>query len=164
MYLDADLRVCTSQDVSTGTTDYSGSYDLTLSPDLGSGGQLVAVVIVEEYTAGSSASTQINIVTDASATFATSPKIVGSTRPILAAELEARDSTSNAAHMLMPIVVRFNPDHDTPGPVAGVTDRYLGLQFVHSTTCTSLVVSAYFTVNYQGNDGAAYFAPGMIVA
>lgn len=162
MFTDESLKVVDNADMSVSSPDYStDSIDLTLSPDLGSGGQLVAVVVVHSYVAGSATAVTIDIVTSSAADLETTPKTIG-TITLTAAELEARDATGREHGA--PIVIRANPQHEQATPPAGVTERYLGLVFTHVTaTSTTMTVSAYFTECYQGDPFTAYNPAGMTV-
>lgn len=168
MFVDQGFLLVDNADMSVSDPDYStNSVDLILSPEFGSGGQLVAVVAVTGvYVAGSSTATIINIVTSSVAALSTTPRVIGS-MTIIAADLEFADTTGLdiAAHCA-PFVIRANPDHGVTqrSGGTGVAERYLGLQFDHVTaTPTSLFVTAYFTESYQGDPHSNYGTAGMTV-
>lgn len=161
MITDQNLCVVDNASMRESSPDYSDSIDLTLSPDIGSISDLVAVIAVHTYTAGSSDSTTINVVTSSASNLETTPKTIG-TITIQAAELEARDLAGQEGGG--PIVIRINPQHDRLTPPAGVTERYLGLTFTHETASPSpMTVSAYFVANYQGDAFLTQTPAGMKV-
>jgi len=139
MFTDLSLRVCNNVSVRESDPDYSSSIDLVKSPDIGAGNQIIATVVVDAYTPGSSTATTINIITGDQAGFGGTNRVIG-TVTLLAATLEARDDDANK----QPIVIRCNPDHDSGADVSGVANRYLGLQFDHATAApTAMLVTAY---------------------
>ena len=158
MILDNEMKVCDSVTVRASDPDYSSSIDLTLSPDMGTGKELYAIIIVELYTAGSSTATEISVVSSAAAAL-TSPKKLSSVT-LTAAQLEARDDGANK----QAIVLRIHPNQEADTPVSGVTERYLGIEFDHATTPTVMTVTAYFTHDYQSDPTLAHHASGFIIA
>lgn len=170
MIMDQDFLLVDNADMSVSSPDYStNSIDLLLSPDLGSGGTLVAVVaITGAYVAGSCTAVVMDIVTSSVAALSTTPRVIGSLT-VIAADLEFADSTGLdiAAHCA-PFVIRANPSHGvtTRDDIAAssVAERYLGLRFTHTTaTSTSMFVTAYFTNDYQGDPHNNYGAAGMTI-
>ncbi len=165
MFVDQSLIVADNVTVRGSDPDYSSSIDLTLSPELGSGGQLVAVVAINAWTAGSATAVIINIVTSSVTGLDTTPRVIGS-MTILAADLEFADAAGLdiAAHCA-PFVIRANPDHGvTERGGTGTAERYLGLQFDHiGATPTVLDVTAYFTNDYQGDPHSNAGTAGMTV-
>ena len=162
MILDNEMKLCDSVDVSQTQIDYSSSIDLTVSPDMGTGEQLVAMIVIESYTAGSSTSTEFDIVTSSTADLTTSPAVVG-TRTLGAARIEQRDLGAGGTKQA--IIVRINPDQEEITSVSSVDERYIGIQFNHATaTPTDMTVTAYFITNYQSDPTLAHHASGFIIA
>ena len=161
MILDNEMTVCSSVDMSVTDPDYSPlSIDLTLSPDLGSGEQLVAIINVESYTAGSATGCTFDIITSSAADLETSPKVIGSLL-VSSTELEARDSGAYKA----PVVVRINPGHEGSTPPGGVTERYVGIRFNHAgALATDMTVTAYFTLGYPSDPALSHHTSGFIIA
>lgn len=161
VYTDLDLRVNNGETVRASSPDYSSSIDLTLSPDIGAGNQLVAIIVVDTYTAGSNTYVDFEIVTSASSTFGTD-RVIGTTQ-LTAAQLELRDDTMPANRL--PIVVRINPDHEAADLVSGVTERYLGIRYTFTgATPGALTVTAYFVTDYQGDPAHSHHKSGMTIA
>jgi len=160
VYTDIDLRVNNGETVRASSPDYSSSIDLTLSPDIGAGNQLVAIIVVDTYTAGSNSHVDFEVVTSASSTFGTD-RVLG-TKQLTTAQLEARDDDANK----QPIVVRINPDQEGEGGLVNTAnERYLGIRYTFSgATPSALTTTAYFVTDYQGDPAHSHHASGMTIA
>lgn len=161
MIVDQGLRVCNAVSVRESDPDYSSSIDLTKSPDLGSGCEIWAAVVVDTYTAGTSTATTINVVTSSVTGLSTTPRVIG-TVTLTAAQLEARDDDANK----QPIIIKINPDQDSGTDTTGVAERYLGLEFDHATAApTVMTVTAYIGAGaYQSDPTHGYQDSGFTIA
>lgn len=167
MIVDQELRVNNGESVRESDPDYSSAIDLTISPIVGTGTELYAVIVVDTYTADSSNGTTFKVVTSSANDFSANRRVLG-TQFVSAADLELRDDDANR----QAIVVKINPDHDRdpdttiPGsgiPVSGTKARYLGIQYDHDTTPTVMTVTAYFVTEYQSDPAAGFHASGSTI-
>ena len=164
-YTDKDLTLIASgTDVKTGPF-YSSSIDLTVSPDIGTGEQLVALIVVETFTdSGSGTGCHFEIVSSEASNLQTTPRVLGSSGDILSADLELCDDAGRPG-AYQPIVVRINPNHWGALAVSGVADRYIGLRIVHDgADPTALTVHAQFTLNWTSSPAISHHASGMTIA
>ena len=164
MIVDQELRVNNGETVRASDPDYSSAIDLTLSPIVGTGTDLYAVIVVDTYTAGSSNGTTFKVVTASSNDFASNRRVVG-TQFVSATDLELRDDDANR----QAIVIKINPDHDRDPdtvsgfPVSGTKGRYLGIQYDHYTTPTGMTGTAYFVTEFQADPAAGFHASGSTI-
>lgn len=161
MFVDNDLKLNDGDNVRASDPDYSSSYDLTLSPELGVGHECYVVIVVNTYTAGSSGGTTFNIVLSSSSTFASGNTIVA-TKFISATNLEARDDDSGTSQ---PIVLKFQINQEDAGiDVQGTGNRYLGVRYDHDTAQpTVMTATAYLTTDIQSSPKHGFFASGSTI-
>lgn len=167
MIVDQQLRVNNGESVRESDPDYSSPIDLTVSPDIANGTELYAVIIINEYAAGSNTAVTFNVVTSSAEALSSSPRTLGSVT-LTATQLEARDVANLAGAVgdggagRQPIVIRINPDQDSITPlVSSVDERYLGIEYDHASAApTTMKVTAYFTTSYQSNPAHANHASG----
>ena len=160
MYVDNETRVSNAQDVSGADPTYSSAIELNQSPDMGLGGQLVAVIEIDSYdpeNSGGTDSTGTNfdIVSSAVAGL-TSPKLLGRIE-LSAAEITARIGNGRKG---APITVRIQPDA-TGFDVSGVDEKYLGIRYDHKSAApATMTVTAYFVHDFQADPRASHFQTG----
>ena len=151
-YTDLDLELIPSgTDVSTGPYYSTGYVDLGVSPDVGTGADIVAIITVASNTALTSAQT-----------------VVGNSGTITAAELEAMDDAGRIGYQ--PIIVRINPNHwdslstSTTG-VSSDVGRYLGLKLSYTTANPgAITVHATFVTNWTSSPALSWHASGSVIA
>ena len=160
MITDQVSKLCDSVTVRATDPDYSSAYDLTVSPDMGSGKQLYAIIHVEVYDDGTSSGTTISVVTSANSAL-TSNRKVGQFYAS-AARLTALVASPTAN---LPIVVPILPDvYSAASDVSSVSERYIGIEFDHATAQpTTMTVTAYITDHYQSPAAHSHHAVGMKV-
>jgi hypothetical protein len=165
MIVDQELRVNNGESVRASDPDYSSAIDLTISPIVGTGTELYAVIVVDTYTQGSSGGTTFKVVTSSASDFSANRRVLG-TQFVSNTDLELRDDDANR----QAIVVKINPDHDRDPdtasgiPVSGTTGRYLGIQYDHDTAApTVMTVTAYFVTEFQADPAAGFHASGSTI-
>lgn len=168
-YTDLELELIPSgTDVSTGSYYSTGYVDLGVSPDVGTGADIVALITIETYTQGSNSALTAQIITSSTTALTGNTSVVGSSPSITAAELEAMDDAGRVGYQ--PIIVRINPNHwdalstATTGVSSGI-GRYLGLRLVHATANpTAITVHATFVTNWTSNPALSWHASGSVIA
>jgi hypothetical protein len=161
-YTDKQLELIASgTDVKTGPY-YSSSIDLVVSPDVGTGNEIMAFINVETYTAGTNTAVTFDVVTSSVSGLSTTPKVIGSSGPISAADLEAIDDAGRVGYA--PLVVKINPDHFSDITVSGVAERYLGLRLTHATADPSaMTVQAQFVECAGSRPEISHHASGFTI-
>ena len=135
MYVDEHLQVSDAQSL-TVTALSTSSVDLgSTTPDIGAGKQLYAIVTIDTSmaTADAAKTLTIAVVTDSTADLATSAITILQTAAHLGSVI-----TAGRAPIVIPIPM-------------GIDDRYIGLYYTLSATCTAFTVSAMFGFEYQSN-------------
>ena len=168
-YTDLDLELIPSgTDVSTGPYYSTGYVDLGVSPDVGTGADIVAIITVETYTEGSNAGLTAQIVTASNTALTSAQTVVGNSGTITAAELEAMDDAGRIGYQ--PIIVRINPNHwdtlstSTTG-VSSDVGRYLGLKLSYTTANPgAITVHATFVTNWTSSPALSWHASGSVIA
>ena len=129
MYIDKLLEICTSQDLGSASTETvlgESSIDLGAAKDLSKGKPLYMVITVEEApTAGTSIDFQV--ITDSVATLASTPTVHTCTGAVAVGSL-----TLDREPIVLPI-----------GNVLGVSEQFLGIQFV----VVGAIVAGIFSVH-----------------
>ncbi len=117
MYVDANLQICTSQDLgqseTAGTVLSENSVDLGAAKNIAKGKQLYVVITVSESFVGNT-SISFEVITDSVATLADTPTVQAKTAAIAVGSL-----TEDMAAIVIPI-----------GSTLNTEERYLGIQFV----------------------------------
>ena len=175
MYTDNALEVIPSGTDCTADPFYSTAIDLAdgigvggtspgvISPDVGTGRQLVAIVNVESYTQGSDAGTTIDVITS-SASALSSPRIIGTSGQIGTGQMAAIDN-NGGKEAYQPIVIRINPDHFTDIDVSAAAERYIGIQITSVTAAPAvLTVSASFAEHFQSPPAVTHHTSGFTIA
>ena len=158
MIVDNLLKLNDGDNVAASDPDFSSAFDLTLSPELGIGHELYAVIVVNTYTQGSSGGTTFNLIQSSSETFASGNNIMSS-RFLSNTTLEARDDGANK----QPIVMKFQIDMESIN-VSGTGKRYLGIRYDHDTAAPSVMtVTAYLTTDFQSDPKHGFFASGSTI-
>lgn len=158
MIVDNELKLNDGDNVRASDPDFSSSFDLTLSPELGIGHEVYAVIVVDTYTAGSSTGTTFNLIQSSSETFASGNNVMAS-RFVSATNLEARDDDANK----QPIVLKFQVDMESIN-VSGTGKRYLGIRYDHDTAQpTVMTATAYLTTDFQSDPKHGFFASGSTI-
>ena len=164
MFVDNDLKLNDGDNVRASDPDYSSSYDLTLSPELGVGHECYVVIVVNTYVAGGSNGTTFNIVLSSSETFATGNTFVA-TKFVSNTDLAARAGDAGlGAGQSQPIILKFQiSQEDAAINVQGPGNRYLGIRYDHSTQPTTMTTTAYLTTDIQSNPKHGFFASGSTI-
>jgi len=175
MYTDKALELIASgTDCTTASPFFSTAFDLAagigvggtvdgiISPDVGSGNQVVAIINVETYTAGSNTTVTFDVVSSVDTSFSDLGILIGSSGPILAADMELIDNAGRVGYA--PIVVRLNPDHFSAIDVAGANARYLGIRITYATDPTALTVRASLADTFQGRPEVSHHKSGIVIA
>ena len=170
-YTDKDLEIIPSGTDVTGTalTYYPTAYvDLGVSPDIGTGADLVCLLTIETYTAGSNTALRAYIISASATNLTSNQNIIGDSGAISAADLEAMDDAGRVGYQ--PIVVRINPNHwdslstSTTG-VSSDVGRYLSLRLNHAGAApTTITAHATFVTNWTSNPALSWHKPGSVIA
>jgi hypothetical protein len=158
MIVDNTLKLNDATDVRASDPDFSSAFDLTISPELGIGHEVYAVIVVNTYTAGDSTGTTFNLIQSSSPTFASGNNIMAN-RYISSTKLEERDDGANK----QPIVLKFQIDMEDI-TVGGTGKRYLGIRYDHDAGApTAMTVTAYLTTDFQSDPKHGFFTTGSTI-
>ena len=157
MIVDNELKLNDATDVRVSDPDFSSAFDLTISPELGIGHEVYAVIVVNTYTKGTSTGTTFNLIQSSSETFASGNNVMAS-RFVSGDDLEARDDGANK----QPIVLKFQVDMESIN-VGGTGKRYLGIRYDHNTAPDVMTVTAYLTTDFQSDPKHGFFASGSTI-